>query len=70
MFVASLFDGTFSDLMCCKYMINPFLVFSSLGRFVFFADTHCAVINSEVHHLGYKATEAYGIVWKVGITRF
>lgn len=25
----------------------------------------CPVINSEVHHLGYKGTEAYGITWKV-----
>lgn len=25
------------------------------------------VINSEVHHLGYKGTEAYGITWKVRV---
>lgn len=24
-----------------------------------------AVINSEVHHLGYFSSEAYGLVWKV-----
>lgn len=24
-----------------------------------------AVINSEVHHLGYQGTEAYGLTWKV-----